>query len=83
MPDDAYYLQGRIERRLAEDPLTAELGVRVAVHGDGVFLSGDVASEQRRRQVVAAAAEEAGGLAVHDDLAVTAVDAPTSVEELR
>ena len=62
---------------------TAELGVRVAVHGDGVFLSGDVASEQRRRQVVAAATEEAGGLAVHDDLAVTASEPPTSVEELR
>jgi osmotically-inducible protein OsmY len=81
--EDPYYLQGRIERRLAEDPATAELGVRVTVHGGAVFLTGDVASEERRRHVVAAATEEAGGLAVHDDLGVVAVDAPTAAEDLR
>ena len=83
MTDDPYYLQGRIERRLAEDPATAELGVRVAVHGGAVFLTGQVASEERRRHVVAAATEEAGGLEVHDDLGITAADAPTGAEELR
>ena len=82
-PEDPYYLQARIERRLAEDPDTAELGVRVSVHGDVVFLSGDVASDEHRRHVVAVAAAAAGGRAVRDDLSVTCADAPTAAEDLR
>ena len=82
-PEDPYYLQARIERRLAEDPDTAELGVRVAVHGDVVYLSGAVASEERRRHVVAAATAEAGGRAVRDDLSVTCAEAPSAAEDLR
>ena len=81
--EDPYYLQGRIERRIAEDPDTAELGVRVSVRAGVVHLSGDVASEQRRRRVVDAATAEAGGLPVHDDLAVPSADAPTTAEDLR
>lgn len=83
-PDtDPYYLQARIERRLAEDPDTAELGVRVTVHGTAVHLTGDVASQERRRHLVAGAAEEAGGLDIRDDLRVTCADAPTTAEDLR
>jgi osmotically-inducible protein OsmY len=82
-PDDPYYLAARIQRRLAEDPDTAELGVRVAVHGNAVYLTGDVASQERRRHLVAAAAEEAGDLEVRDDLQVTCADPPTTVEDLR
>jgi osmotically-inducible protein OsmY len=82
-PDDPYYLEARIQRRLAEDPDTAELGIRVAVHGGVVHLTGDVASEQRRRHLVEAAAAEAGGLEVRDDLQVTCADPPTTAEDLR
>jgi osmotically-inducible protein OsmY len=78
-----YYLVARIQRRLAEDPDTAELGVRVAVHGGAVYLSGDVASDERRRHLVAAAAAEAGDLEVRDDLRVTCADPPTTAEDLR
>jgi osmotically-inducible protein OsmY len=81
--EDPYYLAARIQRRLTEDPDTAELGVRVSVHGGEVYLSGDVASELRRRHVIDAATAEAGGLTVRDDLAVTAADAPTTAEDLR
>jgi len=81
--EDPYYLAARIQRRLAEDPDTAELGVRVAVHGDAVYLSGDVASEERRRHLVEAAAAEAGGLAVRDDLRVTCAEPPSTAEDLR
>jgi len=81
--EDPSYLQGRIERRIAEDPETAELGVRVSVRGGAVYLSGDVASEERRMHVVEAATAEAGGLDVHDDLAATPADAPTTAEDLR
>ena len=81
--EDPYYLEARIQRRLAEDPDTAELGVRVAVHGGAVYLTGDVASEERRRHLVAAAAAEAGDLEVRDDLRVTSAEPPTTAEDLR
>jgi osmotically-inducible protein OsmY len=81
--EDPYYLAARIQRRLAEDPDTAELGVRVAVHGGAVYLTGDVASEERRGHLVAAAAAEAGDLEVRDDLRVTCAEPPTSAEDLR
>ena len=81
--EDPYYLAARIQRRLAEDPDTAELGVRVAVHGGAVYLTGDVASEERRRHLVAAAAAEAGDLEVRDDLRVTCAEPPTTAEDLR
>jgi urease accessory protein UreE len=83
MTEDPYYLEARIQRRLAEDPEAAELGVRVGVHGGAVFLSGDVASEERRRHVVAVAAAEARDLRVQDDLSVTCAEAPTVAEDLR
>lgn len=83
MTEDPYYLEARIERRLAEDPDTAELGVRVAVHGDAVHLTGDVASEERRAHLVEVARAEAGGLALRDDLRVTGAEAPVTVEDLR
>ena len=82
-PQEPYYLAARIQRRLAEDPDTAELGVRVSVHGGAVHLSGDVASEERRRHLVAAAAAEAGDLEVRDDLRVTCAEPPTTAEDLR
>jgi osmotically-inducible protein OsmY len=82
-PGEDPYLAARIQRRLAEDPDTAELGVRVAVHGGAVYLTGDVASAERRRHLVAAAAAEAGGLEVRDDLQVTCAEPPTGAEDLR
>ncbi|HYT09642.1 MAG TPA: BON domain-containing protein [Mycobacteriales bacterium] len=82
-PEDPYYLQARIERRLAEDPDSAELGVRVAIHAGEVYLTGDVPSDERRRHVVAAALAAAGGRRVHDDLAVTCAEPPTTAEDLR
>lgn len=83
MTEDPYYLQARIERRLAEDPDTAELGVRAVVHGDAVHLTGDVASQERRAHLVEVARAEAGDLAVRDDLRVTGAEAPVTVEDLR
>jgi osmotically-inducible protein OsmY len=80
--EDPYYLEARVQRRLAEDPDTAELGVRVAVHGEVVHLSGDVASDERRRQLVEAAAAEAVGREVRDDLRVTGAEPPAGAEDL-
>jgi osmotically-inducible protein OsmY len=81
--DDPVYTEGRIQRHLAENPDTAELGVRVAVHPGTVFLTGDVASEQRRERVVAAVRALVPDLEVRDELAVTCADPPATTETLR
>ncbi len=81
--DDPVYTEGRIQRHLAENPETAELGVRAAVHAGAVFLSGDVASAQRRERIVAAVRALLPDLEVHDELAVTCADPPVTREELR
>jgi osmotically-inducible protein OsmY len=81
--DDSVYTEGRIQRHLAENPETAELGVRATLHGGAVYLSGDVASEQRRRRVVDAVRALMPDLRVHDELQVTCADPPADREELR
>lgn len=80
--EDPYYLEARVQRRLTEDPDTAELGVRVVVHGEVVHLSGDVASAERRQLLLAAAAAEAAGRTVTDDLRVTGAEPPAGAEDL-
>jgi osmotically-inducible protein OsmY len=81
--DDPVYTEGRIQRHLAENPDTAELGVRIAVHPAAVFLTGDVASEQRRERIVAAVRALVPALEVRDELAVTCADPPMTRETLR
>lgn len=44
------YLAANLRRAVAEDPRTAELGVRITVRGDHVMLSGDVACADAARR---------------------------------
>jgi osmotically-inducible protein OsmY len=80
--EDATYLEGRVHQHLAENPDTAELGVRVAVHGDAVYLTGDVPSDERRRRIVAAVRSLVTDRDVRDELAVTSAEAPVTQEDL-
>lgn len=77
------YTVARITRALAEDPRTGELGVEVTVHGEMVFLRGEVTCPARRAEVLAVVAEHDGGLAVRDELRVADVREPIEHEELR
>jgi BON domain len=65
------YLGSRIEKLLAEDPRTSELGIQVRVTGDRVFLRGEVACGDRRARVEEVVREVAPDLDIVDDLAVT------------
>lgn len=65
MSEDTY-IAGRIERRLAEDERTHELGVHAVVHGDTIVLSGEVAGEDRRRLVAEVAGEVASEVATEE-----------------
>jgi len=77
------YRVAHIRRALAEDPRTAEMGVRVNVRGDQVHLSGEVATEQRRADLEEVLAEVAPEVSVSNDVRVTDCREPARREELR
>jgi hypothetical protein len=82
-PDAPQYRAARLRQALAEDPRTAELGVRVTVRGEHVMLSGQVVSEQRRAELQRVLAEMEPNLAIYNDVRVTSADEPSGREELR
>ncbi len=77
------YRVAHIRRALAEDPRTAEMGVRVNVRGDRVHLSGEVTTEQRRDDLEAVLAEVAPDVTVSNDVRVSDTREPGRREELR
>ena len=77
------YRVAHIRRALAEDPRTAEMGVRVNVRGDHVHLSGEVATEQRRADLEEVLAEVAPEVTVSNDVRVADNREPSRREELR
>ncbi|WP_245568277.1 BON domain-containing protein [Nocardia jiangxiensis] len=76
------YSAANLRRALAEDPRTAELGVRVSVRDNAVVLCGEVASSRRCRQLEDIVREHAPKLLVHNDIRVTTPDVPASHEQL-
>lgn len=74
-----------IERRLAEDHRTHELGVHLAVRGGRLFVSGTVSSEESRSAVLEVVREGRDGLEVVDDLVCEEAalrHPPTTSEEI-
>lgn len=66
------HLARRLERALADDERTNELGVRVVVTDDRVVAAGEVASEERRQAVLAVLRDEEPGRPVDDQLTLSA-----------
>jgi osmotically-inducible protein OsmY len=77
------YRVAHLRRALAEDPRTAEMGVRVNVRGDHVHLSGEVTTEQRRSELETVLAEVAPDVVVSNDVRVADTREPGRREELR
>lgn len=77
------YLAANLRRALAEDPRTAEQGVRVTVRGGHVMLSGDVACEDRRRALEEVLQDVAPELHVMNDVRIVPAGEPVGEEELR
>ena len=77
-----HYVAGTIERALAEDPRTHELGIRADVRGDVVYLRGEVAGEERRRLVGEVVAEAAPHLTVRNEVSVADLRPPGREERL-
>lgn len=77
------YRVAHVRRALAEDPRTAEMGVRVNVRGDHVHLSGEVTTEQRRAELETVLAEVAPDVVVSNDVRIADTREPARREELR
>jgi hypothetical protein len=82
-PQAPQYLAAHIQQRLAEDPRTAEQGVRAFVRDRQVFLRGDVPTRQRRDRVLAVVREVVPDHDIHDELVLTECAEPAGWEELR
>lgn len=80
MTDVPHYLAAHIHDSLAEE--THELGIRVDVRGDVVYLRGDVVTEERRLQVEEVARTAAEGHEIRNEVSVVSVREPDSEETL-
>ncbi|GII59638.1 hypothetical protein Pth03_80270 [Planotetraspora thailandica] len=76
------YVAARVQRALAEDDRTNELGIRVDVRGDQVYLRGQVPCDERRHLIEAVAREAAPGLTVHNEIRLLEVHEPGEEEHL-
>ncbi|WP_084960179.1 BON domain-containing protein [Thermoactinospora rubra] len=76
------YVAARVQRALAEDSRTHELGIRVDVRGDQMFLRGQVSGEEHRQRLAAVAQEVAPNLKVHNEIKVVEVTRPGEDEHL-
>ncbi|WP_030913072.1 BON domain-containing protein [Streptosporangium amethystogenes] len=76
------YVAARVQGALAEDERTTELGVRVDVRNDQLYLRGQVTSADRRALIAKVAGEAAPGLVVHNEIDVVSVVEPVREEQL-
>lgn len=75
-----------VERRLAEEATTAELGVHLTQHGEKVVVHGEVSSEDSRRAVLERVSSLCPGRELVDELTCaeqTLSSPPHRSEELR
>ncbi|MBP2703178.1 BON domain-containing protein [Microbispora sp. RL4-1S] len=76
------YVAARVQRALAEDERTNELGIRVDVRGEQVYLRGQVSCSERRHQIENVARETAPGMRVHNEITLVEMLEPGEEEHL-
>lgn len=70
------YLAGRIERALAADPRTSELGVRAELEDDLVVLRGEVTAAERRAAIEQVVREVVPGCGLRNEVSVAELRPP-------
>ncbi len=80
-PEEEYLAQ-HLRDALAEDPRVNELGIAVTVARDHVYLSGQVATDERRQAIAALTAEVLPAHELHNDVAVTSLSEAEDMEAL-
>ncbi|MDP9849640.1 BON domain-containing protein [Streptosporangium lutulentum] len=76
------YVAARVQRALAEDERTNELGILVDIRGGQLFLRGRVAGAEHRALIANVAGEAAPGLTVRNEITVLDVRDPCEEEKL-
>ncbi|NUO97688.1 MAG: BON domain-containing protein [Nonomuraea sp.] len=76
------YVAARVQQALAEDGRTHELGIRVDVRGDQLFLRGQVSGAEQRDRLGEVAHEIAPELHLHNEIRVTDMAVPGEDEHL-
>jgi len=76
------YVAARVQQALAEDARTHELGIRVDVRGDQLFLRGQVSGAEQRERLGEVARETAPALRVHNEVKIVEVSEPGEDEHL-
>jgi hypothetical protein len=72
------YLVAHIRRVFAEDSRTSELGVRVTIRNNRIYLSGEVGTLERKHELEAIVVELAPDLTVCNDVHVVSCAEPQS-----
>ena len=76
------YLAQRVRDAIAADPRTGELGLEVAVAGDGLIVRGVVGSEERRAAIAAVAGDAVPGIDIRNETVVKEVHGPQGEESI-
>jgi len=76
------YVAERIRDALAHDERVAELGISVSVSGDRVFLTGDVATDERKTAVGEVVTPLLEGRSLHNAVTVASLSEPEGREEI-
>ena len=76
------YVAERIRDALAHDDRVAELGLSVSVSGDRVFLTGDVATDERKTAVGEVVTPLLEGRSLHNAVTVASLSEPEGREEI-
>ncbi|MER7132384.1 BON domain-containing protein [Streptosporangium saharense] len=76
------YVAARVQRALAEDDRTNELGIRVDVRGEQLFLRGQVSGDERRMLIADVAHEAAPELTLRNEITVLDIRGPGEEERL-
>ncbi|MFG1614330.1 BON domain-containing protein [Nonomuraea wenchangensis] len=76
------YVAARVQAALAEDGRTHELGIRVDIRGDQLFLRGQVSGAEQRERLGLVAHEAAPDLRVHNEIMVVEFTEPGEDEHL-
>lgn len=76
------YVAARVQQALAEDGRTHELGIRVDVRGDQLFLRGRVSGPEQKVRLGQVAHEAAPELHVHNEVNVVEATEPGEDEHL-
>ncbi|SEG93409.1 BON domain-containing protein [Nonomuraea solani] len=76
------YVAARVQQALAEDARTHELGIRVDIRGDQLFLRGEVSGFEQRERIGQVAKESVPDLHVHNEINVVEAPRPGEDEHL-